>query len=214
MRMHRLLSVCSMAVVFALGTVSPTLAKTFSLGTLTPTDPLSKSVIAPSGAILDNLTFNFTVANGPLDVYADLVNGYTQDQNHNLATGLLSSGNLNSYIELFSGDPAGVHTAVAGSFQELIFNPLSGTVTGTTQTFRLTPGQYFLELVATAPGKAGPPPLTMGGADFTVGVFGSPVSDPPVPEPATWGMLILGAAMIGIAARRRSGAIGALALAS
>lgn len=197
MRMHRLLSVCSLALVFALGVSSTTLANTYNLGALTPTNPLSISVIAPAGAINDNLTFDFTVSSGSLSVYADLVNGYTQNGNHQLATGLLSYGNSSSYIELFSGSPTG--TAVAGSHQELIYNGSSNTVTGTTQTFRLAPGNYYLEVVASAPGKAGSPALTTGGADFTVGVFGSAA-----PEPGTWGMLILGAAMIGFTARRRS----------
>lgn len=199
MRMHGLLSVCSLALVFALGTSSTTLANTYNLGTLTPTNPLSISVIAPPGAVNDNLTFGFTVANGPLSVYAELVNGYTENGKHQLATGLLSFGNSSSYIELFRGSPVG--TPVAGSYQELVHNGSSDTVTGTTQTFTLTPGSYYLEVVASAPGKAGPPALATGGADFTVGIFGSAV-----PEPATWATLILGVAMIGFVARRRSGA--------
>lgn len=198
MRMHRLLSVCSLALVFALGVSSTTLANTYNLGTLTPTNPLSISVIAPAGAVNENLTFDFTVVNGPLSVYADLVNGYTENGKHQLATGLLSYGNSSSYIELFSGSPGGSHAAVAGSYEELIYNGSSNTVTGTTQTFTLAPGSYYLQVVASAPGKAGPPVLATGGADFTVGVFGSAA-----PEPGTWAMLILGAAMIGFEVRRR-----------
>jgi hypothetical protein len=205
MQMRRLLSVCSLAVAVALGTVSTGSAKTFPLGVLTTTDPLSQSVEAPAGTVNDQFSFDFTVTT-PLAVYANLVNGYTQDNNHHLATGLLSSDNPASYIELFSGTPTGLHAAVPGSLKELIFNGSSQTVTATTQTFNLGPGDYYLELMTSAPGKAGLPPLTRGGADFTVGVFGAAV-----PEPATWAMLITGVAMIGFAARRRRDALAAAA---
>lgn len=193
MRMHRLLSVCSLAVVFVLGAASTTLADTFQLGVLTPTSPLAQSVIAPAGPVNDQLVFNFTVANGPLDVYAALVNGNTHDAGGGLTTGLLSSGDANSYLELFSGAPNGAHALVAGSWSELVYNASSNTVTGQSQTFRLAPGNYYLEVWAAAPGD---------GADFTVGLFGLAV-----PEPATWTALILGVAMIGFAARRRREAL-------
>src|SRR5262249_17721769 len=112
MRMHKLVSICSVALVFALGASSTALANTYNLATLSPTNPLSISALAPAGAVNDNLTFDFTVANGSLSVYADLVNGYTQNGNHQLATGLLSSGNSSSFLELFSGSPTGAHAPV------------------------------------------------------------------------------------------------------
>jgi hypothetical protein len=201
MRMRRFLTACSLSAMFMLGAAGASFANTFPLGVLSPTQPLSESVTAPAGAIDELFTFDFTVQNGPLNVYADLVNGYTWDSNHDLATGLLSSGNASSYIELFQGSPTGAHTLVSGSFEELVYNSASNTVTGTTQTFKLAPGSYYLELVASAPGTSGAPSLSAGGADFTVGVFGSPLDG--VPEPAIWGMLVVGVAMIGFAARSR-----------
>jgi hypothetical protein len=149
--------------------------------------------------VSEQFTFEITPADGKLNIYGTLISFFTKNSATSFRTGLLSSGGPGSNIELFAGTPTGPHAPLANSQSELIFNAGSSTVTGTTLNFTLPPGPYFLQATATAPGPGGSPFLTTGGADFTIGLFAAPV-----PEPGTWLLAILGVAMIGWAARRRS----------
>ena len=84
-------------------------------------------------------------------------------------------------FELFQGLP-GSGSPVAGS---------GGTPTAATLLDALKPGNYYLELVTTS----APKELVTGGITLLSAV----------PEPATWGSMILGFGLLGMAARRRRG---------
>jgi hypothetical protein len=79
---------------------------------------------------------------------------------------------------LFSGSPG------SGSF---LANS-GGSATAATLLQKLTPGNYYAELNTVA----APNSLVTGGLALT-----------PVPEPAAWGMMLLGVAGLGAVARRR-----------
>jgi len=81
---------------------------------------------------------------------------------------------------LYSGTPTGVHSLLG----------FSGSALNATFTTNITGGNYYMQLRPVD--IAGPDQLVRGGITLSA-----------IPEPATWGLMITGFGLLGLAARRR-----------
>jgi len=169
-------------VLAALAFASAASATTVNMGTLSASTPLSASVTA-HGTVDD--TFNFNIQPPPLTTYGQFIDFFVQGKNGKLLSDVFSSGT----ISLFDStntllDQVGILSA-----------PGAGSTT-VTDVMNLGVGDYHFEVNGTI--------ASSSPGNYTFGVFGAAV-----PEPAAWGMMIMGLGLIGstlrVRARREQG---------
>jgi len=164
------------------------------------------------------LTFGATAANATVTVDAgttvDVTGPTTSDGGVNFSLGYSDSGISNPFNELlvFTNDLAGSYsislTSTASGDNDADFDAVyltGGSIVGQLDIPELLGSTDALELF----GKIG---VNLGAGTYTLhlegtstgnGSFGGNVAFTAVPEPATWGMMLLGFGAVGFAMRRR-----------
>lgn len=175
------LTIPARAGVVQLGTFSDALCTPNCSGSFTP------SPAQESGTISDYYTFQ--VSSGLLLTIDSITSTFSvagaQIQNFTLDV-FKNSGSALAPIE----DGAAL-TSVVASY---ISGAISGTQFGGAPSVLLDSGNYFFEVTGTTVGGAGDPTAAYSGS-FSMAVSA-------VPEPATWGMLLLGFLGLGFAFRK------------
>ena len=131
-------------------------------------------------------TFSFAALAGGGVTHLGMDYGSADTYNTFILT--LSNG-VNTYIETYTGTDAIINGVANGN--------QSSTVTNGRLTFRTDPGVYITQLELRSQGQA-----------LEVDNFGVIAA---VPEPATWGMMLLGFGVMGVSLRRRRRSLPSLA---